>query len=206
MRLPIRPVDLAALRGDVLTAGCLGFLGDIISQLCIEARGASTDWNRCFAVTTFNSMYIGGFLHFLYQTYPLVVAAVASRSLAGGSLLARRLSNENSLAHSFSCAVVDNIHCGLIYIPAYFLGVGALQSDRFTESLANLKQEWVTTYATCTGFWVPYMWANFALVPPARRVQAMAVGNLGWSVVIDYLSHRSRSTGATRDNDATGRA
>ena len=36
------------------------------------------------------------------------------------------------------------------------------------------------------------MTANWAFVPPARRVQVMACGNVLWNVVIDYLAHRSQ--------------
>jgi hypothetical protein len=39
------------------------------------------------------------------------------------------------------------------------------------------------------------MWFNFRFVPSARRVQAMASANLVWSVVMDYLAHRSSSHG-----------
>lgn len=69
--------------------------------------------------------------------------------------------------------------------------MGLLQGDGVTETYDNLRAEWAPSYVSCTAFWVPYMTANFILVPPVRRVQAMAVGNLGWCVVIDYIAHRS---------------
>ena len=36
------------------------------------------------------------------------------------------------------------------------------------------------------------MTANFALVPSHYRVRTMAVANVLWSVVIDFMAHRSQ--------------
>lgn len=58
------------------------------------------------------------------------------------------------------------------------------------KALALLQGEWWPTYTSCTAFWIPFMAANFRMVAPARRVQAMAVANMFWNVVIDYLAHR----------------
>lgn len=44
---------------------------------------------------------------------------------------------------------------------------------------------------TCSAFWLPYTYVNFARVAPAKRVQFMAAGNLAWSVFIDWLAHRN---------------
>merc|ERR1712190_4379 len=107
--------------------------------------------------------------------------------------LKTQMSNTNSLVHSLGCACTDNIHCLALYIPAYFLSVGILQGDSWKESRENLGREWITTYVTCTGFWVPFMWVNFTVMPPDRRVQFMVVRNLLWNVVIDHLAHRSHS-------------
>eukprot|EP00438_Fugacium_kawagutii_P031277 Skav218649 [mRNA] locus=scaffold365:667850:669880:- [translate_table: standard] len=87
-------------------------------------------------------------------------------------------------------AKVDNVHCGTIYIPAYFISVGLLQGDSFQKSKDNLMTEWSITYLSCTGFWIPFMWANWRHCAPAQRVKAMAAGNLVWNVVIDHLAHR----------------
>ena len=47
------------------------------------------------------------------------------------------------------------------------------------------------------------MTANWALVPPARRVQVMACGNVLWNVVIDYLAHRSQPNGSSVSSQST---
>ena len=195
---------------DVGFCGALGAVGDVVCQLGAESRhlpcrGEQWRWRRAgepphdeavfdprrlAATTVFNAAYIGGFLHFLYQTYPFAVVATARRLLPASSPLRGRLLDEATLSHSHACGWVDNVHCGVIYIPAYFWGVGLLQGDSVAETSANTLREWWPTYAACTAFWVPYMSANFMLVPRELRVQAMAVGNLAWCVVIDYLAHR----------------
>ena len=210
-QIRVRPHAMAT---DVVSAGALGFVADATCQLFAEGRSlppsdrwrwrcngepphdeAIFDPRRLAALTAFSSVYIGGFLHVLYQFYPLVVRGASRRLLPDGTTLQKKLLNETTLLHAHACAWVDNVHCGVIYIPAYFVGVGLLQGDSASESRANLRSEWWPTYASCTIFWVPFMMGNFALLPPARRVQAMSIGNLGWSVVIDFLAHRG--TGST---------
>lgn len=154
------------------------------------------DTRRLASLTLFNSVYIGGFLHFLYQAYPPVVRAV-SRAIVAPRLpwLAARLDNKQSAAHAVGCACVDNVHCGSLYIPAFYIGTGVLQGHGLGDSTATLRREWLETYIYCTAFWVPFMAGNFALVPPAWRVRAMAAANLAWVVVIDYIAHRGAPSG-----------
>ena len=194
-----------SLRSDLLSASALGFIGDVVCQLWIEKRTAPKEiadlkWDhqdeqkfdarRLWALTLFSTAYIGGFLHFLYQFYSPAVFAI-SKYLP----LAMRLplSRHDTMAHCLACACVDNIHCGSIYIPAYFISVGLLQGDSLEKSKDNLMTEWRTTYLTCTGFWIPFMWANWRHCAPAQRVKAMATGNLFWNVIIDHLAHRASS-------------
>ena len=107
-----------------------------------------------------------------------------------GIISTRRLAERGKLGAN--CA-----HNGALYIPAYFLAVGQLQGDAPADARAALGAAWAETWASCTLFWVPYMSANFALVPAALRVRAMAVGNLAWCVVIDYLAHRGHGAAAS---------
>ena len=104
--------------------------------------------------------------------------------------LAKQIQILDSPAHGFGCAIVDFVHNNVIYIPAYFIGVGLMQGDTMKTSVDNLKCEWFTTGVTCSAFWLPFTWFNFSVVPAARRVQTMATANLLWNVVIDYLAHR----------------
>jgi hypothetical protein len=93
------------------------------------------------------------FCHHLYKLYPVGVSVVAGAWK--GAPRARhlrfhtravRLAQEETAAGGFGCALLDNAHCGAIYTPAYFLGVGLLQGDALATATANLRQEWWTAY------------------------------------------------------------
>eukprot|EP00931_Biecheleriopsis_adriatica_P044827 TRINITY_DN25685_c0_g1_i1.p1 TRINITY_DN25685_c0_g1~~TRINITY_DN25685_c0_g1_i1.p1 ORF type:complete len:239 (+),score=19.34 TRINITY_DN25685_c0_g1_i1:39-719(+) len=202
-------VNKRNLRNDIATATGLGVVGDVLCQLGPEKRRipSAGEWRwrlrgeephdahwfdprRCVATGVFGGIYIGFFLHFLYQCYPLVVFAAASR-LPISATLRSGLMKEGSTVHAFGTALTDNCHNGLIYTPAFFLGVGVLQGDSIQDSIANLMGEWWSAYVGCTLFWLPFMWGNFKYVPTANRVQAMATANLLWNAIIDYISHRS---------------
>lgn len=202
------------LAADVASASILGFVGDVVCQLAVERRrspkeiadlditkpsrsGEEFDVRHLASLTFFSGAYIGCFLHVLYQLYSPAVLFVAAR--LPPSSLKQRLVDTSTLTHAFGCACVDNVHNGGLYTPAYFIGVGLLQGDGWHHAKDNLKAEWLTTYLSCTGFWVPFMWANFRFCPPANRVQAMAAGNLVWNVVIDHLAHRGGDDKGQRD-------
>ena len=190
LRSIVTNVDYAALRTDVVTAGGLGCAGDFICQQAVEGQGAM-DWRRFLAVSTFEAFYMGGVFHFLCQMFPLVVVA-AGRNLPARFGLAQQLQATGTAAHAFGCAIADNIHDGTLMIPSYFLGVGMLQGDTFEQARRNLKAEWLSAYLVGAGFWLPVMTCNFALVPAQYRVRTMALANTAWSVIIDYMAHRSK--------------
>ena len=67
------------------------------------------------------------------QLIPIVVRSASVAAAAAypgrvGALVERwQMTSSSSKFHTFACAVVDNIHCAVIYIPSYFIGVGMLQ-------------------------------------------------------------------------------
>ena len=191
LRSIITKVDWPALRTDVATAGGLGCAGDLICQQAIEGQ-TSMDWRRLTAVSTFGALYMGGAFYFLCQIFPLVVCAVG-RQMPARFGLAQQLQATSSAAHAFGCAIADNIHDGALMIPLYFLSVGIMQGDSFEKARSNLRAEWLTSYLVGAGFWLPVMSANFALVPAQYRVRYTAAANMAWTVIIDYLAHRSTS-------------
>ena len=82
-------------------------------------------------------------------------------------------------------------------IPCYYLGVGLMQGDSFEQARRNLSAEWLTSYLVGAGFWIPFMTANFALIPAQYRVRATAAANLAWTVILDYLAHRNHPRGGS---------
>lgn len=168
-------LNLINFRNDVVAAGVLGFVGDVACQLVVE-KSDRVDARRLVALTSFNACYIGGFLHFAYQLFPRIAARVFPFHGSLGS------------------ALVDNVHNGIIYIPTYYIAVGVLEGKSTQAATQNLEREWWKTYTTCSMFWIPYSWFNFSIIPTPDRVRFMAVGNLVWSVFIDWISHRNSSS------------
>ena len=192
-------LDRRALAKDVATAGTLGCIGDLICQAGIErTQFDALDWRRFASVGSFEAIYIGGFFHFLCQAFPPAVCAVG-RALEASSATPSRvavagaaLQVEGSSAHALGCSIADNIHDGTLMIPSYFVSVGLMQGDALQATFANLRREWLSSYLAGCAFWIPVMWINFRVVPAAYRVRVMAFSNTCWSVIIDYLAHRSR--------------
>ena len=151
------------------------------------------DWRRLFAVSTFGAVYMGGAFYFLCQIFPLVVCAVG-RKLPARFALASQLQATSSAGHAFGCAIADTIHDSSFMIPFYFLSVGWMQGDSFEKIKSNLRTEWLTSSICGAGFWLPVMTLNFAVIPAAYRVRTTAAANMAWSVIIDYLAHRSTSS------------
>lgn len=175
-----------ALGVDVCTGAGLAFAGDVVCQK-IEGN-AIIDARRLRAMTLFGGLYTGAFLHFLYPLFPNAVRAAAN--LVSSAPLRKRLLDQTSFSHAFGCAVVDNVHCALIYLPTFFVGVGLLQGESFDAAVATLRREWSDAYVYCSAFWLPFMSLNFRFVPQSHRVRAMVSANLLWTVVIDYVAHR----------------
>jgi len=154
---------------DVASAAVLGLVGDVACQLGErQVAGSSSepfDMRRLASITVYSAAYTGMFCNVLYQTYPHIVGFLARRLTAATSALRPTLLRESSALHNCSCSVVDNVHCGLIYIPTYFISVGALKGEPMADSTANLRREWRDAYITCSLYWMPFMAWNFAFVP-----------------------------------------
>ncbi len=179
--------SLRALSVDICTAAGLGLAGDVI---CQRLEGTDhTNLRRLTAVTVYDGLYIGGVLHFLYKLYSPATRAAAN-ILVSSAPLRKRLLDQTTFSHALGCAAVDNVHCALIYLPSFFVGVGLLQGESFDAVATTLRREWKEAYMYCTAFWVPFMSLNFFLVPASHRVRAMASANLLWNIVIDFVAHR----------------
>jgi hypothetical protein len=58
----------------------------------------------------------------------------------------------------------NQVHCGTIYIPTFYLSTGTLRGESFAESRAALRRDGPVTYASCSAYWVPFMVGVFRLV------------------------------------------
>ena len=83
--------------------------------------------------------------------------APAGRSMAATSwpALGAQLQASESAAHAFGCALADTLHDGTLMIPAYFVTVGMMQGDTLPQVRANLRKEWLNSWALGAAFRPP---------------------------------------------------
>ena len=65
-----------------------------------------------------------------------------------------------------------------------------MQGQSRAKVEGELRARYSETLLTSWGYWVPFMAANFAVVPPHLRTIVMQCGNLVWSVIISFIAHR----------------
>lgn len=194
---------------DVLVAATLGLVGDVLCQCVVEKHAwpfdetsndddgvEPFDSRRAAALMAFGGVYTGGFLHFLYKVYPPLVTHAAARFKFLPRRVRAALRLRTSVVHAAACAIVDNVHCGLFYIPVYFFVIEAPENSG--GQWAHLRASWLETYVSCTAFWVPFMCANFFFVPAHLRIAAMTTANLAWNVVIDYQAHNTTTAASKK--------
>ena len=130
---------------------------------------------------------------------PTVAARGAYPYHAHGDPTHRSVKNwpAGSKFETFISLLVDNIvHVPLIYVPTYFITVGAMQGETLSQSLGVLNSQWPAPAVTTSwAFWVPVMAMNFSIVPVAFRVQVVGVANFVWTVVLDYITHDAAAGG-----------
>lgn len=124
LRKAVVPGGPAYRRGvamDVVGAAGFAAASDVLCQVAVEGVPlAQADTRRVVALAVWGATYTGGFCHHLYRCYPVLLGS--GRPLA--------------------CSLLDNVHCGALYIPAYFVAVGLMQGGTYDTSVAALKREW----------------------------------------------------------------
>ena len=98
---------------------------------------------------------------------------------------------------TFMSLIIDNVvHVPFVYIPTYFITVGAMQGETLSQSLGVLNSQWPSPAVTSSwAFWVPVMSINFSVVPMMYRVQVVGVANFVWTVMLDYITHEAAGAG-----------
>mmetsp|Transcript_2157 Transcript_2157/g.4801 ORF Transcript_2157/g.4801 Transcript_2157/m.4801 type:complete len:199 (+) Transcript_2157:69-665(+) len=162
------------LLGNCATAGVLGFGGDVICQRYVEGA-PSTDWRRCWTLTSFCAAYHGACCYYIYSTYDHVLPKAALSTL---------------LRTGVSKALLDTcVHLPFLYVPAFYVYVGLLQQQQdLSGAIATLRQEWFETTTGCFVFWGPFDVMMFSVVPVHWRIPFMCSGCLVWNVYLSSCS------------------
>lgn len=176
----------ASIKKDTFIAGFLGLSADIFTQTVCENKDLhSIDKQRTAAIALFSGSYLGIACNYIYSLYPSL-----ARGIANSSAFRKRIPNVcGAKSTGVISTIIDNfIHVPMLYLPSYFMAVGTLRGAPITHSLEEMKDSWWTALGGCWAFWVPFMAINFALVPPAQRVKAVAGANFCWTVCLDYIT------------------
>lgn len=163
-------------RTNFLTAGALGFLGDVICQMVVEGQD-KMDWKRCFAMSTFGCCYGGTVSYQIYTLYPRVLPkwflAAPLRTGLGSSAL-------------------DNfIHVPFLYTPVFYLWTEVAQGRTWDETYDTLVKCAMPSIHACWVMWIPYQTINFGFVPAHRQCVFMNAGCLLWNIILDYIANNT---------------
>uniref|UniRef100_A0A7R9ZMV5 Peroxisomal membrane protein MPV17 n=1 Tax=Craspedostauros australis TaxID=1486917 RepID=A0A7R9ZMV5_9STRA len=120
-------------------------------------------------------------------------------SMSPVSLLVQRLT-PNQLQGAVGTLADNFIHVPLLYLPAYFISTGWMQGVPWSTTKQQMEQQFVPTMTSCWMFWIPFMGMNFALIPAAARVRAVAAANLLWTMTLDYMTHSKELVVAPETN------
>lgn len=181
----LRASRLRSLARDISFAGVAGGSADFVCQrlesglavLPPDEAAPSYDWRRSFAFSTFTGLYIGGVCTPLYSLYPRIAAS-----------LFRSPSPNVSGAVATLC---DNfVHVPFLYLPAFYLGTGALRGESSAEMADGLRRNWAMSVASCLSFWLPAQFVIFSMVPAAYRVRCVASCDFVWNVALSFIAHR----------------
>ena len=163
-----------------VSGGTFAIVGDVATQKGIEgcdsSKGRGLDLRRVGAMALFGLFYTGPVCHTLYSSYASVLPAALLRRRGGEAL---------------GSTLLDNfVHLPVLYVPAFYIGVGFMQGQSRAKVEGELRARYSETLLTSWGYWVPFMATNFAVVPPHLRTIVMQCGNLVWSGIISFISHR----------------
>ena len=180
-----------SMAGDVAVAATTGFSADLTCQTLWEGKNVKElDFRRLASITTFSGLYIGSICNGVYQLYPRLASRLLQQVGPGQPL---QLSSKS--LGIFSTMIDNFVHVPLLYLPSYFVAIGYMQGRSTLEIQAAFQDEYVTTLTSCWGFWVPFMGLNFALLPVAHQVRAVAAGNFVWTMALDYMTRAKSKVG-----------
>eukprot|EP00391_Amoebophrya_sp_Ameob2_P005808 CAMPEP_0178991718 /NCGR_PEP_ID=MMETSP0795-20121207/5694_1 /TAXON_ID=88552 /ORGANISM="Amoebophrya sp., Strain Ameob2" /LENGTH=299 /DNA_ID=CAMNT_0020683479 /DNA_START=540 /DNA_END=1439 /DNA_ORIENTATION=+ len=124
-------------------------------------------------MATFCGWYQGGVDTFIYGLY---------------SRFGRHMA---PLRFGIASALFDNfVHVPVGYLPAFYLTLGAVQSQSWEEIKREMRNTYFQSWAACCTMWVPFQFVNFYFIPERFRVLFVNCACLVWNVIIDYINHR----------------
>merc|ERR1712232_246405 len=82
------------------------------------------------------------------------------------------------------------VHCPILYTPTFYITTNLMQGNTLQEGIEELRLRYFESQIACLGFWLPFMFFNFAVVPPRLNVIAMQFANFCWNIILDYIANK----------------
>ncbi|XP_051501366.1 protein Mpv17 isoform X2 [Myxocyprinus asiaticus] len=157
---------------QIVTAGSLVGVGDVISQQLIEQRGlANHSVRRTAKMMSIGFFFVGPVVGGWYK--------VLDKLVTGGTKSA-----------AFKKMLVDQVGFAPCFLGA-FLGIsGALNGLTVEENVAKLKRDYTDALISNYYLWPPVQIANFYFIPLHHRLAVVQIVAVAWNSYLSWKANK----------------
>jgi len=181
------------LASAMVVAGVKTSSADILVQTAFQGRDIRTvDWQRSAFFGAFGSLYLGGFLHFLYvrcyQTWFPLSSKFASLPIAC------KMRHRAGLKQLCQQVGFDQfIHIPFIYFPVFYILKDAMENKDLLSAPSNGLSKYginiVDDNIAQWILWIPGTIVNFAFCPLWLRVPFTAAVSFVWTGILSVRQY-----------------
>mmetsp|Transcript_7647 Transcript_7647/g.8785 ORF Transcript_7647/g.8785 Transcript_7647/m.8785 type:complete len:186 (-) Transcript_7647:324-881(-) len=173
---PVHRLSVSLKKFPVLVKTAIGGTTALAGECTAQSlsNNSEIDWKRANAFTLFGAWWSGPFSHFylgaLEKRFPL---ATGVRAVIPKVLITTFLATP------------------IVYIPVYLATICSASSMDYEESKQFCCENYVSTFVSCSLFWLPINGAVYRLVP--EHVQAISLAFIGliWNTILSYRTRRN---------------
>ncbi|KAM4712763.1 mitochondrial inner membrane protein Mpv17 [Anableps anableps] len=157
---------------QIVTAGSLVGVGDVISQQLIERRGlAHHNVRRTARMMSIGFFFVGPVIGSWYK--------VLDRLVVGGSKSA-----------AMKKMLVDQLCFAPCFLGAFLCISGALNGLTVEENIAKLKRDYTDALISNYYLWPPVQIANFYFVPLHHRLAVVQIVAVAWNSYLTWKANK----------------
>ncbi|XP_026196441.1 protein Mpv17 [Anabas testudineus] len=157
---------------QIVTAGSLVGVGDVISQQVIERRGlAQHNVRRTARMMSIGFCFVGPVIGSWYK--------VLDKLVVGGSKSA-----------AMKKMLVDQLCFAPCFLGAFLCITGALNGLTVEENVAKLKRDYTDALISNYYLWPPVQIANFYFIPLHHRLAVVQVVAVAWNSYLTWKANK----------------